>query len=178
MQHVFPQTRSFDPLWLSSWRESDLLLESSLGNGNSNRRTTQQHGKTNNHSKTDKKTCTTIHPGCRAKSLFWLKLKSHSNPSRIQSTFTKHKLNSENSHECGMTKTIGLSKTQSKQIQLHSQASPPFPDSSKDAGNPLQWQVNLESATSQLFSNHCGLLCELGSYTDCKLQKENYVTST
>ena len=32
---------------------------------------------------------------------------------------------------------------------------PPFPDSSKDADNPLQWQVNLESATSQLFSNHC-----------------------
>ena len=64
---------------------------------------------------------------------------------------SKTKLNSENSHECGMTRSIGLSKTQSKQIQLHFQASPPFPDSSKDADNPLQWQVNLESATSQLF---------------------------
>ena len=101
----------------------------------------------------------------------------YSNPSRIQSNISvlteievtlqsiqdiehlhKPQQNSKNSHECGMTETIGLSKTQSKEIQLHSQVSAPFPDSSNDADNPLQWQVNLESATSQLFSNHCGTL--------------------
>ena len=159
MQHVFPQTRSFDPLWLSSWRESDLLLESSLGNGNSNRRTTQQHGKTNNHSKTNKKNM-------------------HSNPSRIQSKISVlteievtlqsiqdteylHKTQTKfrkNSHECGMTRLIGLSKTQSTKTQLLSNASPPFANASRDAGNPLHWQVNLESATRQLFSSHCGTI--------------------
>ena len=109
--------------------------------------------------KLTRKTCTPIHPGYRAKSLFWLKLKSHSNPSRIQSTFTKHKPNSGKTHmNAAFRKTIGLSKTQSKKTQLFSNTFAPFANASRDAGNPLHWQVNLESATRQLFSSHCGTL--------------------
>ena len=107
IQHIFPQTLSFDLLWLSSRREPDLLLESSSGNGNSNT-TTKQHDKTNQSQ---------------------LRFKKHilqSIQDTEQHSKTEAKFPQKNSHECCMPKTIGLSKTQFTRIQLLSQAFPPF----------------------------------------------------
>ena len=99
----FPQTRRFDPSWLSSRREPDLLLASSSGKWQQQRndKTTRQNQL--NH--------------------VWATRNIYSDPSRTQSNISKTK--TENSHECYMNAEIGLSKTQSYEscfTQPHSQS--------------------------------------------------------
>ena len=129
----FPQTRNFDPLWLSSWREPDLLPASSSGKWQQqhNDKTTRQ-----NNSTTSKRqeTYTLIHPGYRV-------------------TFPKQNKKTENSHECDNVRKIGLSKTQSQKDSAALPSIPSFLQTPPEyADNPQQWQVNLESMIHQLFS--------------------------